>query len=249
MGSKINKEITVSVVIVNYNNFELLDNCLSSLFKYNNGEKLEVIVIDNNSTEVNIEQFEQRYPIKLIMNSRNKGFAVANNIGLKYASGKYVLFLNNDVEFIENSIDKIIDFTELKSEPLFIGCQLLNVDNTLQESVSDFPTLANILGENFFLHKLLPHSNTLNKYHKNLFNGDSPVEVDVIKGAFMFCERKALEQLNGFDTKFFFYSEEVDLCYRFKKNKGKIYFYPGTSIIHYENSNKNKDCLPGKLRL
>ncbi|MDQ7815416.1 MAG: glycosyltransferase family 2 protein [Melioribacteraceae bacterium] len=234
--------IDVSIIIVNYNSFEILSECLRSLFKFCIGTSNEVIVIDNASTQGNVESVINNYNnINLVKNKTNLGFAAANNIGLKYAHGKYTLFLNNDTVFLDDSIKKVFDYSESSSENRFVGIQLLNSDGSRQESVVQFPSLWNTITENFFLYKLFPKSILFNKYYQNCFDYNEPVEVDVIRGAFMFCPTEQLTKLDGFDERFFFFSEETDMCKRFKDSGGKVIFYPVSSVIHYSGATADLD--------
>ena len=227
----------ISIIIINYNSFGLLKNCLKSISIHFQNENSEVIVIDNASTEGDVKDVTKQFEnIKLIKNKKNVGFAAANNQGIKLASGKYILLLNNDTELVEDSVSKVYQFLESTSEKLFIGCKLVNQDKTHQESVSDFPALLNTFMESFFLYKIFPQKKVFNKFYLNYKNITEPVETDVIKGAFMFCDAESLKKLGGFDERFFFYSEEVDLCKRFKESGGKVIYFPLTSIYHYEGS-------------
>lgn len=227
-------QIDVSIIIVNYNYFHFLDKCLTSIYSFCKGTNNEVIVVDNGSTDDNIESITRKYSnLTLIKNEINIGFAAANNKGMLKAKGKYLLILNNDTIFTEDSIKKVFDFAESFFERSMIGIQLLNNDGTKQESVVMFPSIWNGFTENFFLYKLFPKSKIFNKYYQNYLDYSAPIEVDVIRGAFMFCLADDLKKLNGFDERFFFYSEETDLCKRFKENGGKVIFFPNTSIIHY----------------
>ncbi len=248
--------IDVSVIIVNYNSFHLLDECLDSLFLFNKEIQLDVIVVDNNSTEGDVESITSKYSaVSLIKNDKNIGFAAANNLALKIVKGKYTLFLNNDTVFKNNIIEKVFAFAEAMKQPVFAGCQLLNADITKQESVVDFPSLWNTITENFFLYKVFKRSKLFNKYYQNYNDYHDAIEADVIRGAFMFCPTKQILELNGFDDRFFFYSEETDLCYRFKKSGGKIFFLPDIKLIHYggETTDKNlwfkyKNQTTGKIQ-
>ncbi len=248
--------IDVSVIIINYNSFHLLNGCLDSLFFFNKEISLDVIVVDNNSTEGDVESITSKYPaVRLIKNDKNIGFAAANNLALKIIKGKYTLFLNNDTVFKNNVIEKAFKFAEAMKQPVFAGCQLLNADMSKQESVVDFPNLWNTITENFFLYKVVKRSKLFNKYYQNYNDYHKEIEVDVIRGAFMFCPTKQILELNGFDDRFFFYSEETDLCYRFKKSGGKIFFLPDVKLIHYggETTDKNlwfkyKNQTTGKIQ-
>ncbi|MCX6149369.1 MAG: glycosyltransferase family 2 protein [Ignavibacteriales bacterium] len=230
----------VSVIIVNYISNELLEDCLNSLIKFTKEIEYEIIVVDNNSIVGKVEDVTSKYPnIILIKNQLNKGFSAANNQGIEIARGKYLLILNNDTIFIENTIKKVFDFVTSKNEKMIVGCKLLNQDKSWQNSFFDFPSPFNSFTSNFFLYKLFPKTK-FNKYNQ-FNNGISEIsEVDVVTGAFMLCPTDAIKKLKGFDERFFFYSEEIDLCYRFKKDFGKVYYFPVTSLIHIGGATVDK---------
>ena len=224
-----------SIVIVNFNKFNLLHNCLKSIsnqFKKNN---YEVIVIDNNSSESGLENIIFEFPkVKLIKNNFNAGFAAANNQGFKIAKGEYVVCLNNDTILTEDIITPLIKEIGKYNKPTIVGCQLLNTDLSLQESYHKFPSVWNLFCENFFLYKLFPKNERLSPYYYEYIGSEKYINVDVLKGAFFIVKREVLNKLNGFDEKFFFFTEETDLFYRFKKElNGEVRFYPKLSLIHH----------------
>jgi O-antigen biosynthesis protein len=227
--------MNLSVIIINYNSFRLLNELLDSILT-NISHQLffEIIVIDNNSSEGNISDYIPNDPkIKIIKNSTNKGFSAANNQGIKIAKGEYILFLNNDTLFLEDTISRILEFIKQTGNNIIVGCRLLNEDGTHQTSVVDRDSLTNSFGENLFLYLIFKNVRALNRYYFAVNEPKLPEEVDIIKGAFIFCSKKIVDELNGFDERFFFYAEETDFCMR-AKNKGyKIYYYPNTAIIHY----------------
>ena len=115
------KTIEVSIVIVNYNSFDLLNKCIASLIEFTEKVSCEIIVIDNNSSIGNVDDVVSYFDeITLIKNIKNVGFGAANNQGLKIAKGKYVLFLNNDTILLENTIKKVFDFAESLNDNLII---------------------------------------------------------------------------------------------------------------------------------
>lgn len=222
----------VSIVTVTRDQFEILGKCLKSIEKNTSGLEFEMILLDNNSTTGDTEDISQKFPfVKLIKNNTNVGFAAASNQGAKLATGEYLLFLNDDTELLENSIEKTFRFAKEKGE-VIVGCKLLNSDLTHQPSTSDLPTVSNVISANLFLYKLFPKSKILNKYYLVNYEVIEPKQVDFIIGAYLLCRRDTFIKLGGFDTRFYLYSEEMDLCYRFNKMGGKVYYYPLTSIIH-----------------
>lgn len=227
------KSIQVSIILVSYNNFHLLKACLDSLYKFTHNLIFEVIIVDNCSTEKNIESLIYGLPnVTLIKNDSNRGFGSANNQGISVARGTYILLLNNDTILTENSIYEVYRFADNLGEDAIIGCRILNPDGTLQHSVYDFPSVWNVFTSNFFLYQLNKKSKFLSKYHLMNKAINIITEVDVVTGAFVFVNTEGIKRIQGFDERFYFYNEETDLCFRFKKNGGKIYYFPRTSIIH-----------------
>ncbi|MBI9070460.1 MAG: glycosyltransferase family 2 protein [Melioribacteraceae bacterium] len=235
-----NQKIDISIIIVSYNSFEVLKNCLKTLIEYSKEFNYEIIIVDNNSTEGNVriitDQFEN---IILIQNNENLGFAKANNQGLNIAKGEYILYLNNDMVFTHNCILDVLNYSKSDNKPKMIGCKLLNYDGSHQVSIDKFDTIWNTLAISLFLYLVFPKSSLFNKYNLNYSDITKPTDVESLKGAFLLAPKDCLLKLNGFDENFFFYGEEKDLCYRFKKI-GEVIYYPLTSIIHLEGSSTKK---------
>lgn len=228
-------EIDVSIIIINYYSTELLEGCLDSIFKYTNGINFEIIIVDNGSVAGDLENLLSKYSgVKLVTNQSNKGFGAANNQGAELAKGKYLLFLNNDTIIQENSIKKVFDYANSISGENIIGCRLLNEDGSIQKSVFDFPTLVNVFTSNFFLYLLFPKSKYFNKYHLMNKGINCITEAEVVTGAFLIISKTTFTKLGGFEERFFFYMDETDLCYRHKQTKGKVIYYPETSVIHFK---------------
>lgn len=132
--------IDISIIIVSYNNFDILKQCLNSIYKFTSKISFEIIIVDNNSSEKGLTKIVDGYSeLKLIRNKENKGFSKANNQGLELAQGRYILFLNNDTELIEDVLYKLVEFSDSSELDYLIGVKLLNTDFTLQHSIVDFP--------------------------------------------------------------------------------------------------------------
>lgn len=237
----VNKNIQVSVIIISFNSFHLLRDCLISIFEKTRDINFEIIIVDNASTEGNIDDVLTNWQdIIVLKNESNLGFAAANNQASKVAKGDYLLFLNNDILFLENSIKIILEYCQNLKQRVIVGCEVLNPDYTHQDSVFSFENTFNVFGEKFFLYKLFKKSKIFNRGYYNYIAIVEPTEVDVVSGVFLFCAKSEFERLQGFDDYFFFYSEETDFCLRVKKSGGKIIYFPNTKIIHYGSSNEKK---------
>jgi len=235
MGEKTKNNIDVSIVIVNYKKHELLDNCLASLIKHSSGFTYEIIVVDNGSTDSIIEPVCAKYAeVVLVRNEKNSGFATANNQGIAVATGEYILFLNNDTIFIDNSIMILKNYLQQKEKntKIILSCKLLNMDGTIQQSIFELPTILNIFSSNFFLYTIFKKSGKINKYHYCYEKISNPISVGVAIGAFLFTRTNLIRELNGFDTRFYFYAEEMDICKRLSNYGGKVVYFPQTAIIH-----------------
>ncbi|MCP4970808.1 MAG: glycosyltransferase family 2 protein [Arcobacter sp.] len=234
----------VSIIIVNFGNIDFVQNCLDSLITNTKKVSYEIICVNNlvkeSDTNILREEYNAKCNIQFINNETNLGFAAANNQALKIANGKYLLLLNNDTIFIENSIKKIFDYVETQNQKLIVGCKLLNEDKSHQISIGKFDSLTYLFSTNFFLYKLFPHSKRLNKYYLNYLKFSEPTIVDFVKGAFLFISKDNMEKLKGFDESFYFYGEETDLCFRFAKIGGEVVYFPNTSIIHLGGATTDK---------
>ncbi len=126
----------LSIIIVNYNVKEFLQNLIYSIQKALSNIKTEIIIVDNHSEDGSIEFIREKLlpfgGIKLIINEENLGFSKANNIGLAAAIGRYILLLNPDVVVSEDTFKKMIDFFESNPDAGLAGCKILNPDGTLQ---------------------------------------------------------------------------------------------------------------------
>lgn len=216
----------VSIIIVSWNVKKLLNQCLNSIFRYTHNIKFEVFVIDNNSTDGTVEMIKKDFPnIICLANQNNFGFAKANNQGIRLASGKYFLLLNPDTMLIEPSINIMVDFMNKNIDADIAGCQLLNSDKTLQQSVRRFPTIYSSIIQLFKIHHIVSAKKILRKYLYLDFNYSKTQRVDQVMGAFLIYRK----ELGLLDEKFYLWLEEVDLCKRAKK----VYYTPQTKIIHF----------------
>jgi len=237
----------ISVIIVNYNNFELLRQCLSTLIRYTKGLEYEIIVVDNNSTDGDVETITSQFNnIILIKNETNEGFAKANNKGAKKAKGNYLLFLNNDTLFVENTLQILLQYLSEQKDRMLIAPKLLNKDGSVQHSVYSFQTLWLSFTTYSFLYSIFPRSRYFNRYCLINRGINEITEVETVTGAFMLFNREDFLELDGFDEDYFFYGEDNDLCKRFRNSGGKIIYYPDTKIIHLKGGTSKTDWFHEK---
>jgi len=224
----------LSIIIVSWNVKELLKKCLASIEKNQGQLDSEIFVIDNASGDGSAKMVKTDFPqIKLIANQTNRGFAAANNQGIKQSQGKYILLLNPDTEILPNALSAMINFMDQNAEIGISGCKLLNPDKTLQFSVRRFPRLKAIILIFLKLAKIWPHNKTLNHYLARDFDYTAAQPVDQVMGAFFLIRQKVIEAIGLLDEKFFIWFEEVDFCRRAKLAGWEVWYYPQAKIIHH----------------
>ena len=197
----------ISIIIVNYNGKDIIQDCLDSILSSDTTYQVEIIVVDNQSQDNSIELLEQyQSSITLLKNTDNRGFSKANNQGIKCARGQYVWLLNNDTVLFKDTIQKLLDYYEKNPEIGALMPKLLNKDQTLQ-----YP--GGILGS-------------------WKYRGQKPTSVSFISGAAFLTTAKVLESVGGLDENYFFYNEDLDLSKEILKKSKKLIYYPGAQIIH-----------------
>ena len=225
--------VDVSVIIVNWNTRELLRACLASTYAESPSDRLEVIVVDNGSSDGSVEMVRKEFEqVILIVNPDNRGFASANNQGIAIAKGRYVLLLNSDTIVLDRAIEKAITFADQHPGTAVTGCRILNPDRTLQNSCFMFPSNLNWFLFSTYLYKLFSRSRFFGREQMTWWQRDDVREVDVVTGCFMLVNRKAIDEVGMMDEQFFMYAEETDWCYRFKREGWKNRFTPSAEIIH-----------------
>jgi GT2 family glycosyltransferase len=239
---KLPEIIDVSICIVNWNTEELLKKCIKSVKEKTTGLTYEVIIVDNNSQDDSVQMVKLEYPeCQIIESKRNLGFAKGNNEAVKKASGKYILYLNPDTELITNAIYGMYLFLEKNTDFGAVGCKLVDVDGQIQFTCArTFPTPFNQFSLLAMLNKLFPRSVKLSTVEMSYWDHADSREIDCLSGACIMARKHIIDTLNGFDEKIFMYAEDVDLCFRIRKEAGRIYYLAAESICHHEGASTKK---------
>lgn len=227
----------VSIIIVNYNTLRLTETCIESIFSKTQGIEFEVIVVDNASTDDSRMKFSADRRIVYIYNHENLGFGRANNIGLKVAKGRNILFLNPDTLCLNNAIARLSTFLDSHPRAVAVGGNLYDED--MQPALSFRRQLPSIAWE---LDALLFHIPERIIYpHQRYFNHSiRPTVVGYITGADLMARREELLAVGGFAEEFFMYYEDTDLCFRLKRGGRRLYAMPDARIQHLEGRSFTK---------
>lgn len=238
----------LSIIVVNYNTYELTKQTIDSVLEKGLPFSYEIMLVDNKSMDESMAKLQRDYEkyiesgiIKVILNEANLGFAKANNIGMKHSTGEYILLLNSDTYVVEDCLEKCMTYIENynKGEIGALGCKVVLPDGTLDHACKrGFPTPKASLYYFLKWHKKDPIKYGL--YDALHLGEDEVGEVDCLMGAFMLMPRKALDEVGLLDEDFFMYGEDIDLCYRIKAGGYKIVYYPEAKIIHYKGGSSKK---------
>lgn len=226
----------VSVIIINFNTYELTCNCIQSVQEHTKEIWFEVILIDNDSTEEESVLFEKKFPwIRIIRSKQNVGFSKGNNAGIMQASGEYILLLNSDTVLKENSIKKTHDYLKRHPEVGAVSARLIYPDGRHQSVAQRFPSLFYQTIELLRVQKILPPKKRGQLLLGAFFDHKNTVKVDWIWGAYFMFPKKILAALPGnkLDDDFFMYAEDMQWCKDFKRLGYEIHFYADTEVIHF----------------
>lgn len=225
----------VSIVIVSYNVKDLLLKCLETLFAYNSSVRMQVIVVDNHSSDNSVEAVQTAYPqVELIANSTNTGFPAANNQAFEKARGEYLLMLNPDTEFISDAVVQMVQYCRTHADVQLLGPRLLNTDGTLQKSAWRFPTVWSVFCELHYLHFLD------GKHYYADADWSREFEADSFSGAAIFFHRSVLEKAGKLDETMF-WIEDVEFCLRAKKAGFTMRYVPSIGLIHHIGQSAKKN--------
>lgn len=218
----------VSIIIASHNTSLYLERSLEAI-----GDGYELIVVDTGSTDGSPALVRERFPyVRLVERDENPGYGGALNEGIAMSSGEYLLLMNGDVWPRPHALERLVGSAEHEERAGIVGPRLFNPDGTLQPSVRGFPTLWRLLTEYLFLRWLAPWSRALNAFYGSRFDHRSRREAEFLVGAVLLVRRQLIDEIGGFDERFFMYNEEVDFCYRARVAGWKVVFSPDAEFVH-----------------
>ncbi len=225
--------IDVSVCIVNWNGREMLGDCLESLLRQPQGVRVEVIVVDNASTDGAPEMVAEAFPeAVLVCNGWNAGFARANNQAAARARGRYLFFLNNDTVVPPLALKQLLDFAEANPHVGMIGPRLRGGDGQFQASYRPRPTLGALLHRTLLLRPTGLFRRAYRRYRREEFDPHRPRQVETLMGAALFLRREVFRRCGPWDEDFTFGAEDLHFSDRVGRHH-PLLFLPDVEITHY----------------
>lgn len=245
------KEFDLSIIIINWNVKELLRKCLNSIYNTVLNVSFEIIVVDNASKDGSSEMVKKEFPeVKLVINKKNLGFPKANNQAIKVSNGEYILLLNPDTVVRGNALEQMVDFLEDNPNIGAVGPKIFNDDGTIQFTCArNFPTLLASFSSIFLLRRLFPKSRIWGRSLMGYWDHKDNRPVECLSGACVMMRRKAIGNIGMLDDVIPMYFEDVNICYRIRKNNWINYYLSSAEVVHFGRGSKNKSSLGKKLEI
>jgi GT2 family glycosyltransferase len=232
-----------SIVIVNWNTRELLLGCIQSILEETRSTTVEIIVVDNASTDGSTEAVKKRFPqVRVLANSENLGFARANNMGIRESGGRHVCLVNSDIIALDGCVDRMVAYLDDHEEIGALGPKTINEHRKLRRNCREFPSLRNAFCQALFLDRIFPRSRLFRGRTMD-YDFETPRAIEVLSGCFLMVRRKALEEVGLLDEDYFIYGEDVDWGRRFRNKGWKCVLYPEALAIHIGGASSSRQNI------
>ncbi|MFW5835878.1 MAG: glycosyltransferase family 2 protein [bacterium] len=247
----------VSIIIVSYNTAELTLAAIQSVYDQTTRVGFELIVVDNDSSDGSADLVAERFPAaRLIRLDYNAGFAAANNLAAREATGRYVLLLNPDTVVLDHAIDTLVEYADAHPGYGVYGGSTLFADRSRNPTAGwNAPTVWSLCCSAVGLSSVFRGSRLFDPESLASWDWNRPREVAIVTGCFMMLGRSFWNELGGFDERFYMYGEDADLSLRSIAAGRACVLVPSATIVHYGGaservrSEKMVRLLAAKVRL
>lgn len=220
----------LAVVVVNHNTGDYLARCTSSIASSAGGLGIEIVVVDNASSDGSAERAAAP-GIRVIRNADNRGFAAAANQGIGATEAPLILLLNPDAAIVGGSPEALVKVARERPRAGAIGALVRNPDGTIQPSARRVPRLGEALAH-AFLGPIWRGNPWTRSYTMAGWDRASEREVEWVSGSAMLLRREAIAEVGAFDEGYFMYVEDVDLCTRLRRAGWEVLFSPELEVVH-----------------
>jgi GT2 family glycosyltransferase len=225
----------LAIIIVSTNEARWLEPCLRTVFEHAGDARLDVVVVDNESTDGTRELVERAFPAARVVASRNRGFAHANNRGAMTCNARYVLFLNPDTEIVDGTFAELVAMLDARPDVGLAGVRQQTGDGELWPTIRYFPGVGRAVAEALGSERWPLRTARVGERELDLSRYDEELDCDWTSGSFMLARRDALLSAGMLDERFFIYSEEPDLCLRLRRHGWRVIHLPDMTIVHHAN--------------
>jgi N-acetylglucosaminyl-diphospho-decaprenol L-rhamnosyltransferase len=218
----------VDAVVVSYNSRDHLRACVEPLARL---DWVAVVVVDNASPDASLDVVRD-LPVRTIAGTDNVGFGRGSNAGTRLGSAPYVLFLNPDARIEGAALRKLVDFLERDESVGLVAPRIESEEGRLHHSLRRFPRLRSTYAQALFLHRLLPRAAWTDEVVRAADAYATEGDQEWVSGACMLVRRALLDQIGGFDERFFLYCEDMDLCLRIHTAARRVVYVPEAQATH-----------------
>ena len=220
----------LSIIIVNYKGWNALEECLDSLEQFQSDDiTLDVILVDNCSSDGNFDIFKAKYPnFKFVLNSGNNGFANGCNLGAKNANSNHFLFLNPDTKVTKQDVEYYFHFYLNHPEIAILSCLQIDEKGRYYNQYNLLPTAFTFFGIPRAIYKKLFKKRIERKFNET----NSLFYPEWVTGAVVLISKSWFEKVNGWNEDYWMYMEDVDLCKRVSEKQGTIAVLKEATIFH-----------------
>ena len=227
----------IAAILVNYNAGGELARALRSIADEMVGRSWEAFVVDNASSDGSVASVADFAPmVQLVQNTANVGFSRGVNQGVAASTAPLVLIMNPDCRLVAGAVATLRSVLDARPDCAIVGPRILNPDGSVQGSARGDPDmLTGLFGRTALLGRLVPFLPVAKRNvvaEEAIRSGEQSVVVDWLSGACMLARRTALEQVGGFDERFFLYWEDADLCRRLRSHGHHVRYVPSATAIH-----------------
>jgi GT2 family glycosyltransferase len=240
----------LSIIIVNWNVCDLLRRCLASIEANRSALSLEVIVVDNASSDESVPMVEQEFPqVHLITSRENLGYTGGNNLGAKEAKGRYLLILNPDTEIVGDALEQMVAYLDRHPAVGAVGPQLLYPDGSVQSSRRRFPQLATAFFAGTPFSWRWFRDNRFERAHCMADRPDDEIQsVDWLVGAALLIRGETWQEVGPLDDQYFMYFEELDWCRRCRDTGWEIHYLPLAQVVHHHKGAVKQVATTARMR-
>lgn len=232
----------LSILIVNYDTADFLEECLASIYRHPPDCSFEVVVVDNRSPDDSAERVRRLFPqVRLLELEENVGFARANNRALREARGRYLLLLNSDTRALEGSLQGLVRALDENPSVGIVGCKQLDGRDKMQLTWGRFPSFSNEIARKALHWRLRIDGAQVREYLDRKYHGSS--RVDWVSGSCLIARREAVEEGGLLDENIFLYFEDIDWCRRIQLRGWGILYEPGVRIVHYGGESAKRHLI------
>jgi GT2 family glycosyltransferase len=236
-----NLSFDLTIIIPNYNTKALTRQCLDSIYRYTQGIRYEVIVIDDGSSDGSPEMVEAEFPeVILVRNPKPLLYAKNNNLGMRMSRARYACLLNSDTKLLGNVFGTLVQFMDDHPEAAACGPRLLNPDGTTQSCVRTFAGLGTMILQGLNWNKFFPNGRVARQYYTSTFDYSREQQVESLGTTAYVVRRETWETYGMLDERLPHF--QCDLAYNLmlKRQGAKVLYTPAAEVVHYGSQSINQ---------